>query len=229
MARTPSAKERAHAAALRCFALVTGWKRKRATLAQIRALSPEQLYDIGLQPQDVSALAERAVSRWAEREDLRIAIPKFFEDFAIGDRIVAPGRFTLTPDTVRRFAEMYDPQDIHLNRAAAANSVFGRLTASGWQTLAATMRLMVEARPFGSCPIVGGSVELRWIKPAHPGDVLTAEGEIVDMRPLSSRTDRGIVVMRVTTSDQSGSVLLSQLWTAFLPRKPPAPTRPPKA
>jgi acyl dehydratase len=184
---------------------------------------------VGLQPQDLSSLADRPACDWAKVDELRIASAKFFEDFAIGDRVAVPGRFTLTPDSVRRFAEMYDPQDIHLNRAAAANSVFGRLTASGWQTLAATMRLMVEARPFGSCPIVGGGVEVRWIKPAHPGDVLTAEAEIVDMRPLSSRPDRGIVVMRVTTSDQSGSVLISQLWTAFVPRKPPVPTQRPKA
>ena len=37
--------------------------------------------------------------------------------------------------------------------------MFGQLVASGWHVAALTMRLMVEARPFGAAPLIGAEVE----------------------------------------------------------------------
>ena len=60
------------------------------------------------------------------------------------------------------FARDNDPQYFHVDEEAAQASLFGGLIASGWQTAALSMRLLVE----GPAPFAGGligmGVELSW-------------------------------------------------------------------
>ena len=66
-----------------------------------------------------------------------------------------PGRclrlppYRVTRESIVEFASTFDPQPMHLDEVAASKGPFGKLVASGWQTLALTMKLMAEARPFG--------------------------------------------------------------------------------
>src|ERR1700749_5291806 len=97
------------------------------------------------------------------------------------------GEITVTTEDIKRFAGEFDPQRFHLDEAAAEKTVFKGLAASGWHTAAISMRLCVEARPFGSQPLMGLGVNgLRWMMPVRPGDVLHVEGEVVELIP--SRT-----------------------------------------
>jgi len=43
------------------------------------------------------------------------------------------------------FAKAYDPQPFHVDEAAAKASMYGGLIASGWHTVAMTMRMMVDS------------------------------------------------------------------------------------
>jgi hypothetical protein len=83
-----------------------------------------------------------------------IDTPKFLEDFTPGQRI-RTGTFIVRPELVRSFAELYDPQPMHLDPEAAKASMFGEVVGSGCQTLAITMRLLVDARLLGGTPIIG--------------------------------------------------------------------------
>jgi acyl dehydratase len=145
-------------------------------------------------------------------------VPKTIEDLRVGERIVAPGEYDVTPENIRAFAEAYDPQPIHLDIGAARDGMFGGIVASGWHTLSATMRLMVDARPFGDTPLVGVQIDaLHFLRPVRPGDQLSAEAEVLDLRVSSSRPDRGFARLRITTRDQDGSIVLTQDWTMLLP------------
>src|SRR6201997_5804616 len=64
-------------------------------------------------------------------------------------------QFEITRDDIKRFAAEFDPQPFHLDEAAAEKTIFKGLAASGWHTAAISMRLCVEARPFGSQPLMG--------------------------------------------------------------------------
>ena len=144
--------------------------------------------------------------------------PRYFEDFAIGDRIIAPGRYVLHEEEILDFARRYDPQVIHLDAEAAKQSIFNGLSASGWHSLAITMRLMEEAKPLGSLPVTGLGAELRWLKPVRPGDVLRAEGEVVNLWPLQSKPDHGLIQIRVTTYDQTEAPVIVQTWSWIVPK-----------
>ncbi len=131
----------------------------------------------------------------------------YFEDLSIGQRFRS-GTYAVDAERIKAFAREFDPQPFHLDERAAAETIFRGLAASGWHTMAITMRLMVtgELRPANG--IVGLGVDnLRWPKPVRPGDVLSVESEVIDMRPSASRPDYGVVKVRHTTSNQDGDAV----------------------
>ena len=134
---------------------------------------------------------------------------------------MSPHQYEVTADNIKAFAAEFDPQPMHTDDAAAADSVFGQLTASGWQTLAATMRLMVLSPLFESGQVVGVGIDkLRWTKPVLPGYVLTAQTEILEMRPSKSRSDRGYLRLRTTTFGPDRLEVATQEQTVLVPRRP---------
>ena len=148
------------------------------------------------------------------------AARRYLEDFRAGVRLQVPGEFEMTPERVHDFAATYDPQAIHLDEEAARREFFGGLVASGWQSLSATARLMVLARPLGDTPLIGVGIEgLRFVAPVYPGDVLRVEAEVLETRPSSSRPDRGFLRLRLVTLNQRAEPVLSQEWTLLVPRR----------
>jgi acyl dehydratase len=145
--------------------------------------------------------------------------PRYWEDVEIGERVRSAG-FEFSRDNIFAFARQYDPQPMHLSEEAAVKSFFGELIASGWQTACVTFRLMVDARPLGSTPLIGLEVkEMKFERPVRPGDRLHVEGEVLERRVSKSRPDRGIITMRVVTKNQDERPVMSQVWVAILPTR----------
>ena len=67
----------------------------------------------------------------------------YFEDLEVGST-ASFGRYEVTREEVIEFASKYDPQPFHLSDEAAAQTHFGRISASGWHTCAMTMRMLVD-------------------------------------------------------------------------------------
>ncbi len=146
--------------------------------------------------------------------------PIYLEDLAVG-QVFRSGPTEIGVDRIRSFAAEFDPQPFHLDEDAASSSLFGRLVASGWQTAAITMRLLVD----GELKIAGGLIGLgvesiRWPRPVYPGDVLRVESEIVEVRPSHSNPDRGIVRIRSTTFNQDDQPVMIQTASLVVPRRP---------
>lgn len=141
-----------------------------------------------------------------------------FEDFEIG-RIERFGRYEVTREEVLEFASRYDPQPFHLDDEAAAESLFGRIAASGWHTCAITMRLMVDhwqATGFGEASMGGaGMDQIRWHRPVYPGDVLCAEAEVLEKTPSRSKPDRGFVKSRWKLYNQKDDAVLELVSTGI--------------
>ena len=120
---------------------------------------------------------------------------------------------------MQRFAADYDPQPFHLDDAAARDTLFGGLVASGWHTAGTTMRLIVA----GGLPIAGGIIgtggELLWTKPVRPGDTLRVECEVLEITPSRSRPDRGTVTVRCVTLNQNGEMVQSFTPKLVVPRR----------
>lgn len=145
--------------------------------------------------------------------------PRYLEDFQVGD-LIETDALTVTRDMIVSFARQYDPQPMHLDDDAARSTLFGELVGSGWQTLAVTMRLLVDARLLGGTPIVGAEFkDLRFHAPMRPGDALRASAEVMAIRPSRSRPDRGFMDLKVTTKNAAGAMLVTQTWSLVVPAR----------
>ncbi len=144
----------------------------------------------------------------------------YLEDFAVG-QTYGSGRLRVDEEKIKAFAAEFDPQPFHLDAAAARDSIFRGLAASGWHTAALTMRLLVgsELKPAGG--IVGaGFDEFRWPRPVRPGDELRVESEVLEVRASKSRPDQGLIKVRTTTLNQNGEAVQISIGNLLVPRRP---------
>jgi len=145
---------------------------------------------------------------------------RYLEDFAPGQKY-GSGRLRVESERIKSFAAEFDPQPFHQDDDAARRSIFGGLAASGWHTAAMTMRLLVESdfKPAGG--IVGaGFDEFRWPLPVRPGDELTVEAEVLEVRPSKSRPSQGLIKVRTTTRNQKGEAVQVSVGNLVVPRRP---------
>ncbi|WP_266080900.1 MaoC/PaaZ C-terminal domain-containing protein [Haladaptatus caseinilyticus] len=134
--------------------------------------------------------------------------PRYYEDLVVGETFDL-GAETVTADEIASFGEQFDPQPIHTDSAAAADSMFGELVASGWHTAAISMRRFVDGiiEQAGLAVVAGVEVEmLQWRRPVRPGDVLSADAEIVGLEEWDE--DHGVVVFELRMHTDEGDVVL---------------------
>ena len=144
----------------------------------------------------------------------------YFEDYRVG-QMFETGSIVVTPEAIAAFLE-YDPQIFHRPETAAAG-LFGELVASGWQTAAYTMRLMVDAGVFPPSGGVGfGSDALRWLRPVRPGDSLHAVVRVDSLKGSAGRRN-GLVTLDIVTRNQNGEDVMTQRATALVARRAPSP------
>ena len=116
----------------------------------------------------------------------------YYEDIEVGV-VRRFGSKEVVREEVIDFASKYDPQPFHLDDEAAAQTYFGRLSASGWHTGAMMMRMMVDDMKQHEQAGLGspGIEDLRWLKPVYPGDTLHVRAKIVETRPSQSKPQIG--------------------------------------
>ncbi|HRP27661.1 MAG TPA: MaoC family dehydratase [Burkholderiaceae bacterium] len=131
--------------------------------------------------------------------------PLFLDDLAAGD-VFESEPITLSAGQIVDFARQFDPQPFHLDDEAARGTFFQGLAASGWHTVALTMRLMVQSIPL-DCGVIGAGAELAWPKAVRPGDSLRVTSTVLGITPSRSKPDRGIVEVQSVTSNQLGEVV----------------------
>jgi acyl dehydratase len=149
----------------------------------------------------------------------KLTPPFYLDDLHLGDTFTS-GEHAMDEAQIIAFAQQFDPQPFHLDHEAAKGSMFGGLAASGWHTVAITMRLMVTSGLPLAGGIVGAGAEVSWPKPTRPTDVLHVDSEIVAIVPSKSRPDRGMVTARSTTYNQHGDVLQVLTAKMVVPRRP---------
>lgn len=145
---------------------------------------------------------------------------RYLDDLTPGQRFTSPG-LTLTEAEIIDFAWRYDPQPFHLDANAAAESPYGGLIASGFQSLAICFRLFIQSGILAESSMGSPGIdELRWLAPVRPGDTLHSEIEVLEVRPSNSKPDRGIARLKYQAVNQRGEAVLSFIVMHLLRRKP---------
>lgn len=150
---------------------------------------------------------------------------QFYEDLVVGE-VHRFGSRPVTREEVIEFASRYDPQPFHLDDAAAAQTHFGWLSASGWHTCAMTMAIIVERHKALGHQGLGspGVDELRWLRPVYPGDTLSVETEILEKRRSATKPDRGIFRTATRVFNQDDVLVMSMISRAMVSTRDPAGT-----
>ena len=143
-------------------------------------------------------------------EIFSISKDKWFFENNKKDSVFVFGPFYVKEKEVIEFAKLYDHQPFHIDHDAAIKSPYKGLIASGWQTCAFVMRLLVD-NYFSSASSLGspGIDELRWIIPVRPGDELTVRATVIETKRSLSRPDRGIVKTFIEAINQQKKIVMS--------------------
>ncbi|MDQ6883517.1 MAG: MaoC family dehydratase [Candidatus Dormibacteraeota bacterium] len=145
---------------------------------------------------------------------------RYYEDFRVGE-VIELGNLTVSEADIIAFARQYDPQPMHTEPNAASFTIYGGLIASGWHTGALFMRLLVTSLISRTSSMGSpGMEDLRWPLPVRPGDTLSAQIEVLEMRTSNSRPNMGIVRWRGEVRNQHGQLVMSATGTNFFGRRP---------
>lgn len=145
-----------------------------------------------------------------------------WEDFKVGER-AEMGRHTFSEAEILDFGRRYDPQPFHTDPAAAKDAAFGGLVASGWQTCAVGMRLMVESYISKTLSLGSPGIDnIRWLKPVRPGDTITYTRTVLESRASTTRKEVGLVKQRWEAVNQHGEPVLTMEGWGMYGKKPAA-------
>ena len=145
---------------------------------------------------------------------------RYLDDFNVGEVFKAPG-FTLSEGQILDYALTYDPQPFHIDTQAAAESPYGGIIASGFQTLSLCFRMMIQTRVFETASMGGpGLDELRFLAPVRPGDTIKPEFVIDSITPSRSKPDRGIMKIHCRGYNQHKDQVIGFIVIMMGRRKP---------
>jgi acyl dehydratase len=144
---------------------------------------------------------------------------RYFEDFHEGDAVEL-GPVTITEREIVEFASRFDPQPFHVDKAAAADSPFGGLIASGWHTAAVYMGMLVPALMLDAASLGSPGIEsLRWTAPVRPGDTLRGRCVVRSARPSATNPRRGTVTTENELRNQDGTLVMTMTARTFFARR----------
>jgi acyl dehydratase len=130
-----------------------------------------------------------------------------FEDFFPGQEIDL-GTRSVTEEEIIAFASDFDPQPFHVDKEAAAQSIYGGVIASGWHTCSMMMRMVVDGLMAKSSSMGSPGLDgVRWLAPVRAGDTLKVLYQTTQVKASNSKPDRGVVWSKWLAINQHGETV----------------------
>jgi acyl dehydratase len=131
----------------------------------------------------------------------------YFEDFYPGQDIDL-GTRSVSEEEIIAFAGAFDPQPFHIDREAAAQSIYGGVIASGWHTCSMMMRMVVDGLMAKSASMGSPGLDgVRWLAPVRAGDTLNVRYQTTQVKASNSKPDRGVVWSKWVAINQHGETV----------------------
>lgn len=132
---------------------------------------------------------------------------KYFEDFAVGEEFLTPGR-TLTESDVVAYAGLSgDYNQLHTDEEyAKRNSIFGTRIVHGLLGLSIVEGLKFRLGLFEGTSLASLEWTWRFTKPIFIGDTVKVSVRIAEKR-MTHKPDRGIVKEEVRLLNQAGETV----------------------
>lgn len=141
----------------------------------------------------------------------------FLEEFVVGEKYAhRPGRTVTDADNVLFTTLTMNTQALHLDAAFSATQPFGRPLVNSMWTLSTLIGLSVAQLTQGTLVAQLGLTDVSFPAPLFVGDTLTAETEVVSVRPSASRPGQGVVVLAHTGCSQNDEMVVTARRTVLV-------------
>jgi acyl dehydratase len=146
---------------------------------------------------------------------------RYLDDLQVGTLWKTRGR-TITEADILTFATWSgDMHPLHTDEEFARQTQFGGRIFHGPGALAIAFGLeMGLGWKLGSALAFLGIRDWNMLAPIRIGDTLYVAEEVVDIRPSTSKPDRGVVTTKVQVLNQDGVVCQEGLWAVLLAKRP---------
>ncbi len=144
---------------------------------------------------------------------------RYFEEFAVGDEVISPGRTVTEADIVAFAALTGDYNPLHCDAEYAKGTIFGERIAHG------LLGLSIASGQVERLGFIAGTVEaflgLEWKfrGPIKIGDTIHTEAKVARKKEMR-RLGGGIVVLDVAIVNQKGEAVQKGQWTVLIKSKP---------
>jgi acyl dehydratase len=146
---------------------------------------------------------------------------RYFDEWQVGDRIEHSIRRTVTEtDNVLISTLTHNPQPLHLDHEAAAQSEFARPLANSIFTFGLMIGVSVGDTTLGTLVANLGYDALKFPNPVFAGDTLRSETECIALRESKSRPNAGIVTWAHRSFNQRDELVCECMRTALVLKKP---------
>lgn len=145
---------------------------------------------------------------------------RYLEEFTEGEVIVHLPSKTLTQAENALFCSMtLNPQALHIDENYSASLGHPAPVVNGIYTLGLLLGLSVADTTQGTT-LGNLSMQVEYPMPTYPGDTVSAESEVVSVRPSSSKPDRGVVEFVHRLRNQNGDVVVECRRAGMIRRLP---------
>lgn len=144
---------------------------------------------------------------------------RYFEQFEVGDVYEhRPGR-TLTESDNTWFTLMtMNQHPLHFDTEYGAGTEFGKVLVNSCLTLSIVVGMSVSDVSQKTIANLGWN-DVKMPAPVFVGDTLYSESEVLEKRESKSRPNQGIVTVRTTGRKQDGTVVISFVRSALIPKE----------
>jgi acyl dehydratase len=146
---------------------------------------------------------------------------RYFDEWQIGDTVAHAITRTVTEtDNVLITTLTHNPQPLHLDHEAAANTEFKMPLVNSCFTFSLMVGVSVHDTTLGTLVANLGYDSLKFPNPVFVGDTLHSTSECIARRESKSRPNAGIVTWAHRSFNQKGELVCQCTRTALLLRKP---------
>ncbi len=144
---------------------------------------------------------------------------RYLEEFTVGDTYEhRPGRTINEADNTWFTLLTMNTHPLHFDHEYAKKSEFGRCLVASPLTVAIVVGMSVSDTSAKAIANLGWK-EIRLPAPLYVGDTLYAETTVLEVRESKSRPNAGIVTIRTTGRNQTGTVVCEFERSMLIPKR----------
>jgi len=146
---------------------------------------------------------------------------RYFDEWQVGDKVAHEITRTVTEtDNLLITTLTHNPQPLHLDYEAAAQTEFGKPLVNSCFTFSLLVGVSVHDTTLGTLVANLGYEKITFPNPVFAGDTLRSESECTGVRESKSRPNAGIVTWTHRSFNQRNELVCECTRTALLLKKP---------